>query len=259
MERRTMDNEQTHQEEIVVPAPDNPTLGLAMIAQNESLHIPPTIAQFYHYVDDIVVVDGGSTDDTVNWCERMGARVVHRSFDHDFSAQKNFAIEQLNTDWVYLHDPDERLEPPLLEILKVLISKQGQVFLMRADVIPGNTEFYDCYGLPRRNFLDGVQTEIYPDYQYRLFKNYCRFEGKVHEKIVGFKHRTEVDYKRPVAARPQGKKETDTISTERGQIETKVDILDRAQVARFNILQYKSSTKQQEQDEMYRQIRERES
>jgi len=252
-----MGNEQTRQVEIVA-APDNPTLGLAMIVQNESIHIPPTLAQFYHYVDDIVVVDGGSEDDTVSWCERMGARVVHRPFDHDFSAQKNFAIEQLNTDWVYLHDPDERLEPPLLEILKILISQQGQVFLMRADVIPGNSEFHDCYGIPRRNFLDGVQTEIYPDYQYRLFKNYCRFEGKVHEKITGFKHRTEVDYTRPVAARPGGKKETDTISTERGQIETKVDILDRAQVARFNILHYKSSTKQQEQDEMYRQIRERE-
>jgi len=255
-----MDNEQTHQEEIVA-APDNPTLGLAMIAQNESLHIPPTIAQFYHYVDDIVVVDGGSTDDTVSWCERMGARVVHRPFDHDFSAQKNFAIEQLNTDWVYLHDPDERLEPPLLEILKVLISQQGQVFLMRADVIPGSTDFHDCYGIPRRNFLDGVQTEVYPDYQYRLFKNYCRFEGKVHEKITGFKHRTEVDYKRPVAARPQVKETLNlsTKDTERGQEEAGVDIHNAQQVARFNILHYKSSTKQQEQDEMYRQIRERES
>ena len=99
---------------------DTVTLGLAMITQDESIHIPATIAQFYHVVDDIVVVDGGSKDDTVEWCERMGARVVHRPFDYDFSAQKNFAIEQLNTDWVYLHDPDERLEPPLLEILKLL-------------------------------------------------------------------------------------------------------------------------------------------
>ncbi len=237
---------------------DTVTLGLAMITQDESIHIPATIAQFYHVVDDIVVVDGGSKDDTVEWCERMGARVVHRPFDHDFSAQKNFAIEQLNTDWVYLHDPDERLEPPLLDILKLLISKSGQVFLMRADIIPGRSDFYDCYGIPRKNFVDGVQTDIYPDYQYRLFKNYCRFEGRVHEKITGFENRTEVDYRRPAAARPEVKKtmQTEATNTERGQIEPGVNITDVNQTSRFNILHYKSGKTQEEQDERYRQIRE---
>lgn len=237
---------------------DNPTLGLALIAQNERLHIPATIAQFYHCVDEIVVVDGGSKDDTVEWCERMGARVVHRPFNHDFSAQKNFAIEQLSTDWVYLHDPDERLEPPLLDILKILTSQAGQAFLMKADVIPGNSKPYDCFGIPRKNFIDGTQTEIYPDYQYRLFRNYCRFEGKVHEKITGFKLRTEIDYRRPAAARPQVKEELclPTKNTDRGQEELAVNIYNLEQVARFNILHYKSNTKQEEQDERYRQIRE---
>ena len=234
------------------------TLGLAMIAQNETVHIPTTIAQFYHYVDDIVVVDGGSTDKTVEWCERMGARVIHRPFEQDFSAQKNFAIEQLDTDWIYLHDPDERLEPPLLEILPVLITQQGQLFLMRSDIIPPNEEPYDCFGIARKNFIDGVQSPIYPDYQYRLFRNYCRFEGQVHEKITGFKLRTEVDYRRPVAARPEVKNKLniEATDTERGQFELGVNIENVKQNSRFNILHYKSSTKQEEQDERYRKIRE---
>jgi glycosyltransferase involved in cell wall biosynthesis len=237
------------------PTGYKPTLGLAMITQNERVHIPAAISQFYHYVEDIVVVDGGSEDDTVSWCERMGARVVHRPFDNDFSAQKNFAIEQLETDWVYLHDPDERLEPPLLEILPHLISEDGQIFLMRAGILPGsNKGFLDCFGIPRKNFIDGVQTEVYPDYQYRLFKNYCRFEGPVHEKIIRFKHRTEVDFNRPVAARPEVRK-AKVEDTERGQLVTGVDIADSLQVARFNILHYKSSVKQKEQDEQYRRIK----
>lgn len=234
-----------------------PSIGLAMIMQNEWVHIPATIAQFYHVVDDIVVVDGGSEDDSIEWAERMGARVLNRPFDNDFSAQKNFAIENLDTDWVYLHDPDERLEPTLLEILPMLTTLEGQRFLMKADIIPQNEEFFDCFGIPRKNFIDGIQTPIYPDYQYRMFVRYCRFEGAVHEKIVNFINRTELDYTRPSKARPEEKQKEGfkSIDTERGQIETGVDAHDPEQWSRFNILHYKSSTRQEEQDQLYRKIK----
>ncbi len=48
-------------------------LKIARIAQNEETHIASSISQFFLLVDDIVVVDGGSTDDTKMWAERMGA------------------------------------------------------------------------------------------------------------------------------------------------------------------------------------------
>lgn len=237
------------------------TLGLAMIMQNEEAHIPAAIAQFFHVVDDIVVVDGGSTDGSVEWAEKMGARVFHRPFDNDFSAQKNYAIEQLDTDWVYLHDPDERLEPTLIEILPYIICPTEQRVLMTAGFLPQMTEpkgMFDCIGIPRKNFIDGIQTAIYPDYQYRVFANYCRFEGAVHEKIVNFKDRTELDYTRPASAQPSVKKkmESKTIDTERGQLEPDVKYYHPDEISRFNILHYKSGPKQEHQDELYRKIRE---
>lgn len=234
-----------------------PTIGLAMIMQDERVHIPATISQFYHVASDIVVVDGGSKDDSVEWAERMGARVIHRPFDNDFSAQKNFAIENLSTDWIYLHDPDERLEPTLLEILPLLTVPNGQQFLMQAGILPDSEKFFDCFGIPRKNFIDGIQTTIYPDYQYRFFRNYCRFEGKVHEKITGFTSRTEIDYNRPKKARPEEKAKANLVSidTERGQIEPGVNAYDTDQWSRFNILHFKSSSKQEEQDVLYREIR----
>jgi glycosyltransferase involved in cell wall biosynthesis len=233
-----------------------PSIGLAMVTLNEYSHIPVSIAQFYHVVDEIVVVDGGSQDDSVEWAEKMGARVLHRPFDRDFSAQKNFAIENLNTDWVYLHDPDERLEPTLLEVLPFLATEEGQRFFMNADVLPENENLFDCIGIARKNFIDGVQTIIYPDYQYRFFANYCRFEGKVHEKITNFKNRTELDYNRPYQAKPEEREQgtSEVIDTERGQIETGVNISDYENISRFNILHYKSHGKQESQDALYRLI-----
>lgn len=204
-----------------------PTLGLAMICQNEAIHIAPSIAQFFTVVDDIVVVDGGSKDASVEWAERMGARVFHRQFDYNFAAQKNYALEQLNTDWIYLHDPDERVEPTFIEIIQYLIDPNGgQQFLEDADILPKSGERFDCYGVARRNFIDGVQTPVYPDYQYRLFKSNCRFERPVHEILTGWEHRTEVDYTRCTLEDP----------------------------ARFNLLHYKSSTKQVAQDVRYAEI-----
>jgi len=150
-----------------------PTLGLAINCQDEERHIPPSIAQFYHVADDIVVVDGGSSDKTAECAERMGARVFHRPWKHNYADQKNFACDQLDTDWIYVHDPDERLEPPLLEILPLLISEEGQDVLMATGIICGSDEYFDCFGIPRWNFIDGVQTDHYPEYQYRLFKMHC--------------------------------------------------------------------------------------
>ena len=204
-----------------------PTLGLAMICQNEAIHIAPSIAQFFTEVDDIVVVDGGSRDDSVMWAERMGARVFHRPFDNDFSAQKNYALAQLDTDWIYLHDPDERLEPTLIEILQFLINVDGgQQFLEAGGIICGGDESFDCFGIARRNFIDGVQTDIYPDYQYRLFRKNCRFERPIHELLTGWDNRTEVDFTHATLEDP----------------------------SRFNILHYKSGTKQEEQDVRYAEI-----
>ena len=200
------------------------TLGLAVIAQDEVTNIPMALAQFYFAVDDIVVVDGGSSDATVSWAEKLGARVFKRPFNNDFSAQKNFAIEQLATDWIYVHDADERLVPPLLDIIRPLIEDPSS--LIDKGILPNSPEEFDCYGIPRKNMIDGLWVPPYPDHQYRLFRNYCRYSGRVHETIINFKNRTEVDFKHNV----------------------------RDKYARFCIMHYKSSKVQAAHNERYDKI-----
>jgi glycosyltransferase involved in cell wall biosynthesis len=209
---------------------NKPTLGIAINCQNEQTHMAASIAQFYNIADDIVVIDGGSTDNSVEWAKRMGARVFYQPWVHHHAFQKNMGANKLNTDWIYIHDPDERLDPTLLEIIPLLMTDEGQSLLMLADVIPESDEFFDCFGAPRRNFLDGEQTEIYPDYQYRLWKNTCRYsmlpEHRVHPEITGFNKRTEIDYKRKTKDNP----------------------------ARFNINHYKTAVAQVQNNEIFDKV-----
>ncbi len=202
------------------------SIGLAMIMQNERAHIPPTLAQFYHVVDDIVVIDGGSTDDSVSWAERLGARVFHRPFNNNFSDQKNFAIENLETDWIYFHNPDERLEPLLLENLSMFTTPGGQKRLKDAGIIPQSGDVFDCFGIPRKNFIDGIQTPIYPNHQYHLFSKSCRFVGVVDEKLTNFTNDALINCPNSNAG--------------------------------FNILRYVSSTAVADQEQLCRDLREKE-
>jgi glycosyltransferase involved in cell wall biosynthesis len=189
-----------------MPNPPKQTLGIAINCQNEEKHMAATVAQWYDIADDIVVIDGGSTDGSVEWAKRMGARVFHQPWVHNHAFQKNLGASKLTTDWIYIHDPDERLDLTLLEILPMFLNEEGQRALMATDIIPDSTELFDCFGIARRNMLDGEQTSIYPDYQYRLWRNTCYYsrdpKDRVHVDVVGFTKRTEIDYKRKTLEEP---------------------------------------------------------
>jgi len=179
---------------------NRPSLGIAINCQNEEKHMAATIAQFYNVADDIVVIDGGSTDGSVEWAKRMGARVFYQPWEHNHAFQKNLGASKLSTDWIYIHDPDERLEPQLLDIMNMLTIPDGQYQLICEGILPPNENYpFDCFGIARKNFIDGVLTPVYPDYQFRLWKNTCYYDRnpakRVHVELIGYKVRTEVDYK----------------------------------------------------------------
>ncbi len=70
------------------------------------------------FCDEVVVVDSGSTDQTVEICRALGARVVHNSPFPGFAAQRQFAVEQAQHDFVVCLDADERVEPELAALLR---------------------------------------------------------------------------------------------------------------------------------------------
>ncbi|MEG2765621.1 MAG: glycosyltransferase family 2 protein, partial [Acidaminococcaceae bacterium] len=85
-------------------------LAVIVLTKNEEKNIADVIANAKGCADEVVIVDSGSTDGTVTMAQALGARVVYRAWDHDFAAQRNFALTQTDADWVLYLDADERMD-----------------------------------------------------------------------------------------------------------------------------------------------------
>jgi hypothetical protein len=149
-----------------------PLLSVAIVTLNEEHNIPRTLASA-QWADEIIVVDSGSTDRTVEIARSYSAKVIARPWP-GFAAQKNFAIAQCTSAWVLTLDADEELTPELQQEIRALIATQPPV---------------DAFYLRRRNlFLNRwiKHGGFYPDAKLRLFRRgTAQFEDRpVHETIA---------------------------------------------------------------------------
>ena len=147
-------------------------ISVTIISLNEADNIAACL-ESVGWADEIVLVDGFSSDGTARLAEGMGARVFLESWK-GYSAQKNSAIEKAGGRWILTLDADERV-PDLLR-------KEIESVLKMEDPCSG-------YFIPRRNFFCGREIRHggwRPDHNLRLFlKSAGRFEERaVHEKVV---------------------------------------------------------------------------
>lgn len=142
------------------------TLSVILITENEAANIRPCL-ESVAWADECIVVDSGSTDDTVAIARAMGANV----FEHDwpgFGPQKNRALGYASGDWVFSIDADERVTPELRAELEQAMRE-------------GGAEGYYC---PRLSQFCGsfiYHSGWYPDYVLRLFK---RGKGRFSNSLV---------------------------------------------------------------------------
>jgi glycosyltransferase involved in cell wall biosynthesis len=94
-----------------VPATPPPTIALCVIARNEERFIADCLDSARPFVDEVIVVDTGSTDRTREIAREHGAQVEHFQWCDDFAAARNTAIDHATTDWIFMLDADERLDP----------------------------------------------------------------------------------------------------------------------------------------------------
>ena len=132
------------------------SLSVAMIAMNEEANLPRTL-ESVRWADEIILVDSGSKDRTLEIAQSFGAKTTYHAFG-GHGEQKNVALDLCTSDWILLLDADEVLTPELQdEILEVL---------------SGEPKF-GAYWIPRLNLIFGRWIRhggFYPDCKLRLFR-----------------------------------------------------------------------------------------
>lgn len=155
----------------MIDSPTFPRISAVVITHNEAENIAECLDALKQVADEIVVVDAFSKDRTVEICTEKGAKVMQRKWQ-GYSASKNYGNEIASNDWILSIDADEVLSPELINQLRQLQVKKGEV-----------------YSLDRINYFDGQWIKYcgwYPDWKIRLFhREEVQWEGDfVHEKIV---------------------------------------------------------------------------
>jgi hypothetical protein len=140
------------------------TVSAALIVRDEAELIADCLRSLVGNVDEIVLVDTGSRDQTIEIARRFPVTLYHFAWCNDFSAARNFALERATGDWILYIDADERLEIPRRDEYARLLSDGGKVAW-------------------KLKLHPHVEWTAYSEL--RLFRNdpRIRFEGVIHENI----------------------------------------------------------------------------
>ena len=152
-------------------------LSQCMIVKDEEKNIRKALSWGKSIVDEQIVVDTGSADQTADIAKEMGAKVFSYSWDDDFSAAKNYALQQAKGDWIAFLDADEWIsEQDVKKILPLLkkIHRQDRYNVIQVQIANLDKE--------------GNVTTVAP--QWRFFRNdpHIRYQNRIHEELYDEKN-----------------------------------------------------------------------
>lgn len=154
-----------------IPPPFPVRISACLITRDEARFLPGCLRSIRPAVDEVVVVDTGSADDTVRVAREAGCTVLHHAWDDDFAAARNVGIAAAMGDWILVVDADERLVEGenLRPLLDEAQPEVGGFLIEREDIV---------------RHQETGRTERYPIGMVRLFRRHpgIRYAGRVHER-----------------------------------------------------------------------------
>ena len=150
----------------------DPTISAAMIVKNEEEMLSKCLESIQDLVDEIIIVDTGSEDRTVEIAESFGAKVFHHPWKNNFSEARNHSLDHATMEWILIIDGDEEFERE--------DSEKVFAYTMQDDFDAVCFSIYSA--LPGQ--IGGVNTGKH--YSPRLFKRRedIRYEGIVHNLLT---------------------------------------------------------------------------
>ncbi len=147
------------------------TVSLCMIVKNEEKYLERCLNSVEELVDEIIIVDTGSTDNTVEIAKKYGANVAYYQWDNNFSNARNFSLQHASKEWILLMDGDDEFQKEDYEtFIKVV-----------------NTSKKDGHFFKTLSFA-GVRAgkDIVSNLNIRLLRNNKKYEfkGAIHEQIT---------------------------------------------------------------------------
>ncbi|MFN3976682.1 MAG: glycosyltransferase family 2 protein [Aquificaceae bacterium] len=145
-------------------------LSVLIPTKNEERNIERAIRSVQSLVDEIIVLDSGSTDRTVEIAKGLGAKVFFKEWE-GYPSQLNYGIGLCSGEWVLVLDADEEVSEELREGIKRELENPR----------------YEIYQVCRRTYYlgDFLKHAWYPEWRVRLFKKgKVRFEGALHERAI---------------------------------------------------------------------------
>lgn len=171
---------------------DKLPITLAMFVKNEEHNVRECIESVVPLVSEIVVVDTGSTDKTVEIAKKYTDLVYQVSFS-DFGSIRTLTAHLAGQPWVLMLDADERILADDYEKFAKLIDVPVGTAGAEMELDEEGNVVTDSYAFPRMRWADAwyrkrVDEESYPDWQVRLFRNHnnrrkIKFVRRVHERI----------------------------------------------------------------------------
>lgn len=163
---------------------DKTTISLCMIVKNEEAFLPECLRKMKPFIDQIIVIDTGSSDKTIEIAKQYGATVYNHKWSDDFSEARNVSLKHATCDWILALDADEVVADRDMKRIRELISNtRCSVF----NLIQRTYENYSGFNDWVENKTDYCEGKSYPGYidspLVRLFRNKkgIRFSGRVHE------------------------------------------------------------------------------
>ena len=170
-----------------------PKISFCTIVKNESRFLGRMLESVSPYVDEIIVLDNGSKDNSSEIAKNFGAFVIHSNGEGDLSALRNETIELAKGEWIFYLDGDEVIEKKdMKQVLRLAKSQKFDAFSFTSRIYTNTFDVFHewkpCKGeYPEAEKIAGTKGFVDIKWGVRLFRNKpeYEFEGFIHEMVNG--------------------------------------------------------------------------